>query len=483
MKKNILLLINGFGIERGDSYNVYNAEVMPNMDRLTREGLFGTFTNKNLDFKSAYRNLSMGIDNPLTYSLVENSINDNSLEDNELLKYIINQTVLKKSRLHIMCFWESERTLEHLNYILNIVKKQNISRIFIHLILCHKSVNDYKEIDRGLNVLNYDSASNIKIGVVSGENNFYDLLNARDLVKNFMTEFGEKWKDLSKKVAVLVQTKTVPCDTRTFSVNPTYRFENNDQVLFLNYNNIDITKFRNELLIQKYRQVDFNTIQFYSLFPIRADIQIPFMFNYAVSANYTLDSLSKASASCLVFDKKDNCSFINYYLTGLRNTIDERLKYVPTDDGFIYDANRLLTTIQSYNRDLYIINYNIDDCKTLESLKERLNKIDGIIGILDKYVSDNNYALFISSLYGMETQMYNQKQELVKINFSGKSPLVVDDNKISSTNYNIVEGNLCDMMNSIISNINPYYKSNGMIRKKSSLLSFLYKKPKGSKEK
>ena len=124
--------------------------------------------------------------------------------------------------LHIICFWDSEKTIEHLMAYVREIQKNNISRIFIHLVLCHQSMNDYKEIDKGLNTLNYDVGPNVKIGIVTGENNFYNLLNARDLVKNYMTEFGEKWRDLSKKVAVLEQTRTIPRDTRTFSVNPTY---------------------------------------------------------------------------------------------------------------------------------------------------------------------------------------------------------------------------------------------------------------------
>ena len=42
MKKNILLLINGFGIEQADSVNVYDEKLMPNMDRLTKEKLFAS---------------------------------------------------------------------------------------------------------------------------------------------------------------------------------------------------------------------------------------------------------------------------------------------------------------------------------------------------------------------------------------------------------------------------------------------------------
>ena len=422
--------------------------------------------------------ISMGINNPLTYSLVENNINTLDFTSNELYKYIINETVLNKSRLHILCFWDSEKTIEHLMAFVREIQKNNISRIFIHLVLCHQSINDYKEIDKGLNTLNYDVGPNVKIGIVTGENNFYNLLNARDLVKNYITEFGEKWKDLSKKVGVLEQTRTIPRDTRTFSVNPTYRLENNDQVLIFNYNNIDLTMFRNELFQQKFREVDFNTIKFYSLFPVKAEIQLPFMYNFAVSANYTLDTLKKINATCLVMDKAENCSFINYYLTGLRNTIDDSLKYLATDDNFIYDSNKLINTIMTYSKNLYIINYEIDSCKTLEELKERLTSIDKVIGALYEYCKANKIGLFITSLYGIEKEMYNVKQELLKINFSGRSPLVIYDTNINLSTHSISEGTLYDLGNSIFGLINPEYKVSGIIKKKPMLFSFLYKKPK-----
>ena len=75
MKKNVLFLINGFGIEKNDSYNVYSANLMPNMDKLTKERIFSSIPNKYLDYKTAYRNFRMGIKNAITYSLVENNIN------------------------------------------------------------------------------------------------------------------------------------------------------------------------------------------------------------------------------------------------------------------------------------------------------------------------------------------------------------------------------------------------------------------------
>ena len=87
MKKNILLLINGFGIERTDSYSVYSAQLMPNMDRLTREKIFVSTPNNFLDYKSAYRKFSMGIDYPLTYNLIENNLFNAAIGENQVFKY------------------------------------------------------------------------------------------------------------------------------------------------------------------------------------------------------------------------------------------------------------------------------------------------------------------------------------------------------------------------------------------------------------
>ncbi len=481
MKKNILLLINGFGIERADSYSVYSDSLMPNMGKLTHEKIFISLPNNYLDYKSAYRNFSMGINNPLTYKLIENNLFNATISDNQVYKYIINQVNVLKSRLHIMCFWDSESTIDQLLGFIKEIQRNTIQKIFVHVVLCQNSLNDYKYIGKDLNTLNYEGGSNVKIGVVTGENNLFDLLNCKDLAKNFITEFGEKWKDLSKKVEVQIQTRTLPKETRTFSVTPTYRFEENDQVLIFNYSNVDLTKFRNELYIQKYRQVDMDKVPFYSLFPIKAEKPIYFMYNFAVSANYTLNSLKSINARCLLMDKKDKCSFINYYLTGLRNEIDPSLKYLPTDDNFIYDPAKVVETIQKYDNELYIINYEIDTCKTFEEILERLKKIDAVIGALNDYISNNKMSMFISSLYGLEKMLYNSKQELLKINFSGRVPLIIVDDEINLVDYNINEGNLYDLCNSILWNINKEYTTEGLIKKKSRFFSFLYKKPKKAK--
>lgn len=477
MKKSILLLINGFGVEQADSYSVYSADIMPNMDRLTREKIFKTIPNNYLDYKSAYRNFSMGVNDSLTYNLIENNIFKSEYIENPLFKYIINDLKKEeKNKLHIFCYWDSEKTIGQLATYVREISNQVRNKIYIHLVLCQNSVADYKYIDRGMTTIGYDLGLNVKIGIVTGESNFHDNLAFKEIMKSFITEAGEKWKDISKKIEVLSSSNTPPSKARTFAVSYGFGVGENDKILYFNYSNVNITNVRNELANQKYRKLDSSKIQYYSLFPVKADIQVPFMYNFAVSSNYTLQTLKEINARCVVFDMKNKCAYINYLLTGLRNDIDENLKYQPVDDGILYDKDKLIEKIKSLDKELYILNYEIETCKNVTEMINRLKLIDNVIGGLDSLVKENNYTLVISSFYGIQKELYNDKQELCKINFYSKVPVVLDDNELVSPTYSMDDGSLNDLSKMLYHIINKEYKETGLLKKKSNIFSFLYKK-------
>ena len=478
MKKNILLLINGFGVEQADSYNVYSKELMPNLDRLTKERLFTSLDSRDLDYKDGYRTFSIGISEALTYTIVENKISDGTYRDASVFKTMMDNCKKYNSKIHIFCYYENNRTIEQLLVFLREFTSSGI-KIFIHMLLCQKSLNDYKEMANILTKVNYEF-ENSKIGIVSGVTRMDTLLHVRDLQKSLITEYGENWKDFSKKIDVLVQTRTIPQNTRTFTVSSGYKMANNDQVLFFNYTNSDVTNFVKELGNQKYvPSLDVSTIKYYSLFPTKSDPQIPFAFNFAVSSTYFLNSMKSIGAKCLVFDMKDKCSYINYYLTGLRNTIDPDLRYMAIDDGITYDKIKVIELIRQNPQDLIILNYEIDTCKDIPFMEKRLSLIDEIIGEIEKIVLENNWGLFISSLYGIEKELMNDKFETCEINFSIKVPLIVVDKSYSKVSNTLREGNVYNLANTIFENINKKFKGNSLIRKKSGLFSILYKKPKG----
>ena len=481
MKKNILMLINGFGIERNGSYSIYSNDLMPNFEAIRSTKIFKPIVNEFLDYKSAYRNFSMGIDDPLTYNLIENNIFKVEYPENPLMKYIIQELNKNdKIKFHVFCYWDSQRTVEQIATYIKELQSKVPNKIFLHIILCQKSINDYKYIERSFTTLNYELGVNVKVGLVTGEDNLSDTLQFKDVMKTFITEYGEKYKDIGKKVETQTQMKIPPSKTRTFAVSYGFGITDGDKVMFFNYSNVDVNRFKKELAEQKFRKFDASTIQYFSLFPVKCDEQVPFMYNYAIASTYTLNALKSIKAKCIVFDLKEKCPFINYYLTGLKNDIDPDLKYVPTDEGIIDNKELLVENLEAQaDKDLIILNYDISEAKTVEELKAKLKAIDELVGVVSNYCVQRKYGLFISSLYGFEKDMYNEKHELCHINFSGKVPVVISDEGIVSTNYNIMEGGtLHDLADTILKNINSDYKEDGLLKKKSTLFSFLYKKPK-----
>ena len=424
----------------------------------------------------------MGIDDALTYNLVENNILKNEFETNQMVQYIIQQVNKdEKAKLHVICYWDSERSAQQIaTYVKYIqTKVSGNTKILIHLILCQKSLDDYQYIDRNLVTLGYELGPNVRIGFITGEDNLTDYNGMKEITKTFVTEYGEKYKELNKKIDTQVQMKIPPCKTRTFACNYGFGIQDNDKVLFFNYSNVDVNNIRKELREQKFKKFDESTLEYFSLFPVKCETQIPFIYNYAVASAYFLDSIKKANIKCIVFDLKERCPYINYYLTGLRNSVDDNLKYMPTDDGFIYDKDLLLQNLNNQqDKDLIIINYDLSKSKTIEELAENLKKIDDMLGVVEAYVHEKGYALIISSLYGLTRDMYNAKKELCSINFSGKVPVIIDDMSISKADYNVDAGNLHDVCNTILKSINPDFPEEGILKKKSALFSFFKKKPK-----
>lgn len=475
MKKNILFLINGFGIESASSYNVYSNTLMPNLDKLTRTSLFGTLSNKNYDYLTGYRTLSVGTEEPLTSTLVERTLENNGFNTNKSLSSIFDYLEENNIKLHIFFYYENDKSIDQLLLFLRDISERNI-KILVHVILMGKWMSRYANIEKNLNKLNYEY-DNIKIGIITGINNLSNTESAKEIVKALTTSLGEKWKDIGKRINVFIKNKTRPDDARTFVVGDNFKLENNTYMLFFNYSKSNITTFINELNNQKYSTLlDIKTVKSLSLFPLVSTPQIPHLFNYPISSKYMINSLKELNAKCVIYDNKEKCSYINYFMSGLRNIVDSSVEYMASDNDFLYNVENVKKIIKTSNKDLIILNYEIDSCKNIKELETRLNSIDTIIGGITSTIIENNYTLYISSLYGLEKDLINDKLEMCSIDFSLKVPLIIVDKLYKSNSYSLRDGNIYDLANTIYKNINDKYKVHSLIKKKASFLSMLYKK-------
>ena len=84
-RKTVLFLINGFGIERKESYSIYDSSLMPTFDEITKKYLFSTIESNVNNYYDGYRNMSLDINELYNYSILDGQIEDKKLQTNPTL--------------------------------------------------------------------------------------------------------------------------------------------------------------------------------------------------------------------------------------------------------------------------------------------------------------------------------------------------------------------------------------------------------------
>ena len=77
--KTVLFLINGFGIENKESYSVYDASILPNIDFLRTRYLFQTLNSANKTIYEGFRNMSLEVGEIYNYHIFSRESSDGKL--------------------------------------------------------------------------------------------------------------------------------------------------------------------------------------------------------------------------------------------------------------------------------------------------------------------------------------------------------------------------------------------------------------------
>lgn len=455
MKKTILFLMNGFGIEQVDSYSVYSKDLMPNLDRYTNEYLFSSIESKATTLEDGLLNFSTGVKLPLSYSLVDRIYNDYS--QNKNFNFYL-QNIKENSNIHLFCFVESDRILEHLKSFVNFISSNRENPIYIHCVLTSNDMENYKEVEKTISRIHYDF-NNCKVATIIGENklNEENLTSYMNMLQN---QVGEKWKELSKKFSSLQNSKVAPNDAVEFIMNEEFKVEANDNLFFFNYKNSDMENFISNIS----KVIDCSKT--FSLFPIKG-IKYP-MLAYPKSGISFINSLKKIDAKTLVVSESNRIGDINYYLTGLQRINPDSISYVKSDNGFLENVNNLKAVIDD-DFDLVIIEYNVSESKTIPELKELLSKLDNVLKETVDYCVSKEYSLFISSLFGMKKEMPLDNFTRYLVNFASKVPFIVVDPVFTKDNFRIDIGDVNNLAHTVLTSVNNNYSGGNVLIKKKGL--------------
>ena len=102
--KTVLCLINGFGVETKDSYSVYDATLMPNFDKLSKQYMFAKLSSNVFKTADGFRNMSLERNELYNYSIYERESISGKIAASPVVSQINNKLLTQQSKLHIMCF-------------------------------------------------------------------------------------------------------------------------------------------------------------------------------------------------------------------------------------------------------------------------------------------------------------------------------------------------------------------------------------------
>lgn len=475
--KTVMLLINGFGVESKKSYSIYEAGLMPNLDKLINNYMFSPIGTNVTNYKDGYRNLMLGIREMYNYTVFEENMANNTFLNSPVLKSLKDDINSRKTKLHLFCLIDnSEKIVDQLKIFVKEINPNKDKKIYLHIVLTSSSYEDYPNILKILSKINIELSEFASIGLVLGLNsisNSTPLTDFNFFFRIMISEVTEKWQSFSQKLDVCYGIKQSPNMIKPFVVNNGFSLDKDDLFMFWNYDKIDLTNFISLCSNIKYGE-NSNTIKYYSLFEITSKNKVPFILTYHTASKTLAKSLEEFDNKALIMAKKEQLNIINYYANGLQNIVNKRVEFIEIDN-YLFKPKELLNFINSYDHNLFIINYDIEEPKSVEELKTLLHNIDIMIGNIYENSKGSKYSLIVSSLYGINKIMKNQKGEICNIVFDGKVPFIYVDDFITRKNYLIEKGDISNIMDVCLKNLNKKYKGHSIIAKKNALYRLLFK--------
>ena len=474
--RSVLFLINGFGIESKESYNIYDETVMPNFDKLSKSYMFAKLDSHVFNTVDGFRSMSLEMSDLYNYEIYTRNADNGKIAANPLVMNISKSLNEKKGKLHLLCFVDTSfKVVDNLKHFITLINKERDKKVFIHVILTSNNYQDFPRIFEVLSKINVSLDGMATMGMVMGLSNILNsnpVVELNFLLRNMITEMGEKWASFKQKLDFSYGTKTAPSLVKPFVVNSGFSIGNNDIFMIWNYDNIDISNYISGVKSINYGKVA-NSIDFYSLFPVTYKENIPYILNFEIAKKSLATNMTGLGFKTMIACEKDEIQAINYYLNGMQMVNNPNISFVCLEDKKL-DPSTVVNLINAYNQELMVISYNIKSVSTVEELKALLTKIDMVIGAIFDNTAKNSYNIIISSLYGMNKVLPNASGEMCNV-FYSKVPIIYVSNFITKKDYLINDGNIDEIFKICYKSIKKEYPGETLITRKNFLYRLIFK--------
>ena len=481
MKKTVLFLINGLGIEKQGSYSISIDQCMPNLSKTKETSFFTTAIINSLEYKSAYERFFLGDTSRSEIKYMNDYIINDNIINNSTFQELKNKLTNDKSKLHIFLEPDNDQIGD---LVSNLVKRLELSpnkKIYLHLLLTQQSTTEYKKIIEMVNFIKYHLDERITVGFIMGKE-----VLPTNLTEEILTNYKkilfycscERWTETDKKLLSLAEEGIRPCEAPTFCAVNTCNFEKDDVILFFNmkstnYDNyIETINYGNKSILKD----DTATISTYSIIRLDTKYGIKYIAENIDYPNSFDKLLEKANLKTLIITNNENMSYINFLANGLKYVNNPRIQFMNIYDPYFSNANNIINIIDNTDYNIIIFDYHMDVSKTINDLKSQLERIDVVLGIVAN-TCVNKHSLFITSLYGIKKSLpiadYNS--EIVTIDYEMQIPIFFFDYSYPRSKFALYPGETNDILNTILRTQWNTNEIDTLIRPKGLFTSLLFK--------
>lgn len=454
MKKSVVFLINGLGIEKSGSYSIAIDQIMPNFSKMKETSFYTSAVTSSLEYKGAYQRFFLGNTYKLELDYIKNNLINESLPNNETYKKFKESATIPNTKVHFFVEPTNNKVVEEINDIINTIALTNDKKVYLHLLLSQQTTNEYDDLISIINYIKFHLNSHITVGFIIGKESISDNITKEELDYTKKLLFmcsSERWSETDKKLLNLKEQNIRPCEVKGFCTNNDCYISNNDTIVFFNTRRDNYDNFITSILNNsKEMYKDTPNLYLYSLVSLFSKYAIPSFIDNIKYDNNLSEILSRNNKKALIVSDDKNIKLVNFYANGLNSINNPNISFVRKDDN-LYNKEYINNLINNTIYDLFIFDYHMDTSSTVNHMKEELSKIDIILGnIIAACVNKN--TLIITSLYGLKKELpiadYNT--EKVIINYEMQIPIFLFDYTYPRSKYDLFPGEADDILSTAL---------------------------------
>ncbi len=480
MKKIMLLILDGYGINKSDFGNAIKEAKTPVMDKLlmmypnSELEASGTFVGlpKGQMGNSEVGHMTIGsgrvTPQPLTY--INEKIKNKEFFDNELLNNTIDYVLENNSNLHLIGLLSNggvHSSINHFYAVLALAKMKGLKNIVLDIITDGRDTPTKSGIDFVTEFM--DKADKLGIGCISTISGRY-----------YAMDRDNRWERIKKAYNAIVYESgnNFPnykvCFNEHYKRNITDEFINpsvitpgksikeKDAVLFMNYRPERMKELIDALTdknFKMFRTKHFENVKFVSLFNIHKTI--PFAFETTKPNNTLGEYLMELDYTQARIAETEKYAHVTHFFDGTKDLNSPNIEkfLVPSPDVPTYDmkpemsvgevTSTVLKEIEN-DYDFILVNFANPDMVghtgNYKAVVDAIEICDFCLGKIYEKAKEHFYELIITADHGNAEKMLNRDKTPITSHTTSKVPFIICNDEIKLK----PEGTLIDIAPTII---------------------------------